>query len=168
MTDLTAALAQIRPVLADRYANQIRSLFNSMVEVHGANLKGIYNCHNFARSFSQLVAPVIDRAGERFYGDCVINEEKLARRAAQYAEAAVAQWKDKIDAKLGDLENVTVKHFAGCNYLITGWRNGKSVAIDQDVIVKSSTKGLLFNQFPARIYVDRKFISEAKYKAMFA
>lgn len=167
MTDLTAALATLRPILADRYARQVRACYTTMVEKLGTALPGVYNSWEFARTFTALVAPVL-APRERISSDCIIDEAKLAKAAAAYAEAAVAQWKDKIKGKIGDLEQIEIKHFAGCNYLISGHRAGKKVAIDQDVIVKRSTKGLLFNQFPARIYVDGKFTSEAKYKAAFA
>jgi len=167
MTDLTAALAALRPALADRYARQVRSAHATMVETLGTALPGVYNNWHFARTFTALVAPVL-APRERISSDCIIDDAKLAKAAAAYAEAAVLQWKAKIESKIGDLEQIEIKHFAGCNYLITGHRAGKRVAIDQDVIVKTSTKGLLFNQFPARIYVDGKFTSEAKYKAAFA
>ena len=168
MTDLTAALDTIRPVLADRYANQVRRAFAVMVEVHGADLRGIHNSWDFARTYRGLVASVLTWTGHGAHSTCAIDETKLAKVAAAYAEAAVAQWKDKIEGKLGDLTEVNVVRMAGACFGIKGSRAGRNVWIEQDVIMKSSTKGLLFNQFPARIYVDGKFTSEAKYKAAFA
>lgn len=167
MTDLTTALDNIRPELADRYTRQVRASFAAMVEKHGPALNGIYNSWDFARTFRALVAPAL-AARNRVGDDCAIDEAKLAKLANAYAEMAAAQWKDKIESKLGELDDATVQSFGGCRYTIYGTRAGKKVAIEQDVIVKSSTKGLLFNQFPARIYVDGKFTSEAKYKAAFA
>ncbi|CAB4122529.1 hypothetical protein UFOVP32_33 [uncultured Caudovirales phage] len=166
MTDLTAALATIRPALADRYARQVRAAFGAMVEKHGPALNGISNSWDFARTFRALVSPVL-ASRHRMIDECAIDDGKLAKAAADYAETAVAQWLAKIESKLGDLEGTEIQNFGGCRYTITGDRAGKRVAIEQDVIIKSSTKGLLFNQFPARIYVDGKFTSEAKYKAMF-
>lgn len=168
MTTIAAALEAIRPELADRYAAQVRRLFDNMVERHGPTLKGIYNCWTFARSYSQLVSPVLDSVENKIYGDKFINEERLAIRAAKYAEIASQEWLKKIEAKLGELENAEVTSHAGARFTIKGERAGHSIVIEQDIIVKSSTKGLLFNQFPARIYVDGKFTSEAKYKKAFA
>lgn len=167
MTDLTAALAHLRPELADRYARQVRAAFAGMIKVHGPALNGIYNSWDFARTFRTLVSPVM-ACRHRVCDDVAIDETKLAKAANDYAEAAVAEWLSKIEGKLGNLEDTVVQSFGGCRYTIYGTRAGKKVAIEQDVIMKSSTKGLLFNQFPARIYVDGKFTSEAKYKAAFA
>lgn len=168
MTDLTAALADLRPALADRYAAQVRRVFAAMVEAHGPALHGVSNSWDFARSYSALIARVIRRAGDRINGEVSIDEDRLAKAAADYAEAAVAEWQDKIQGKLGDLTDATVARFGGCAYAISGTRAGKRVRIEQDVVVKQSTKGLLFNQFPARIYVDGKFTPEAAYKRAFA
>ncbi|CAB4130718.1 hypothetical protein UFOVP122_22 [uncultured Caudovirales phage] len=166
-TALTAALEAIRPELADRYARQVRAAFTGMVAAHGPALTGIYNSWTFVRTFRSLVAPVL-AARHRVGDDYAIDEAKLAKAAADYAEAAVAQWKDKIEGKLGDLTEATVISMAGARFGIKGTRAGHDVWIEQDMIVKSSTKGLLFNQFPARIYLDGKFTSEAKYKKLFA
>lgn len=38
------------------------------------------------------------------------------------------------------------------------------VRIEQSVILNVSSKGKVSNQFPARIYVAGKFVSEAKFK----
>jgi hypothetical protein len=168
MTDLTAALEALRPQLAEIYANQVRRLFGYIVEKHGVTLNGVYNSSEFARSYRNLVAPCVTRLGDRVNSECILDEGKLAARAADYAQAATLEWKAKIEAKLGDLENVQIRRFHGCNFLIGGLRAGRQVAIEQNIIVKSSTKGLLFNQFPARIYVDGKFTPEKKYHALFA
>jgi hypothetical protein len=168
MTDLTAALADLRPALADRYAAQVRALFAAMIEAHGPTLKGIHNSYQFSRTFSALVSRVVRRAGDRLSDPVYLDEDRLTRAAADYADAAVAAWQDKIQGKLGDLVDISVTRFTGLAYAITGTRAGKRVRIEQDVIVKRSTTGLLFNQFPARIYVDGKFTPEAAYKRSFA
>jgi hypothetical protein len=160
MTNLTAALEAIRPQLADRYATQVRNAFNQIVADLGADLKNVYNDWTHARTFRGLVAPALT--------DKQIDEAKLAKLAALYAEAATLEWKNKIETKLGDLENADVVTFHGARFGIKGERAGHKVWIEQDIIVKRSTKGLLFNQFPARIYVDGKFTPEKKYHAMFA
>jgi hypothetical protein len=168
MTNLNEALEALRPELAAIYDRQVRNLFKRIVEVHGTTLNGVYSSYEFARSYTNLVAPCVTRLGDRLSSECVLDEAKLAARAAVYAEAATLEWKNKIEAKLGDLENVQIRRFHGCNFLIGGLRAGRQVSIDQNIIVKSSTKGLLFNQFPARIYVDGKFTPEKKYHALFA
>ena len=164
MTTIATALETIRPMIADRYAQQIRRTFERMVEKHGPSLDGIYNSWDFSRTYRSLVAQYVTRTD----GVCSINEDRLAQGAAAYAEAATTEWQAKIESKLGNLELAVVSRHQGTNFTIVGRRNGHSVAIEQDMIVKSSTRGLLFNQFPARIYVDGKFMAEKKYHAMFA
>lgn len=166
--DIAAALEALRPELAKIYTRQIQNAFEAAVEDHGPSLKGVYNSPRHARTFRALVAPCLTYSDNSPSAIATLNDAKVAAAAAHYAEAASQQWKDKIEGKLGELENVEIKKFGGCNFLIKGWRAGKAVAIDQNVIVKASTKGLLFNQFPARIYVDSKFTSERAYHAMFA
>jgi hypothetical protein len=94
----------------------------------------------------------------------VINAEKLANHAKCYADATVEEWLGKINAKLGDLVDAEVKRMDGVAFLITGSRNDHKVAIEQRMIVNVSARGTPFNQFPARIRVDGKAISEAAYK----
>lgn len=166
MTNITAALTAIRPQIAGRYVRMVRAEYDAMVEALGPELKGVYNSWEYARSFRALVAPVL-RSSSALDGSSTIDEDRLANLALAYATTATLKWEEKITAKLGDLKDVVIKHFHGCNFLISGTRNGHFVAIDQDVILKRSVRGLLFNQFPARIYVDGKFTSEKKYHEMF-
>ena len=164
MTAIATALEAIRPMIADRYAKQVRRSFERMVEKHGPSLKGIYNSADFARTYRSLVAQYVTRINDV----CSINEDRLAQGAAEYAEAATTEWQAKIQSKLGNLELAVVSRHHGTNFTIVGRRNGHSVAIEQDMFVKHSTRGLLFNQFPSRIYVNGKFYAEKKYHAMFS
>lgn len=164
MTVIANALESIRPEIANRYAKQVRRSFENMVEVLGSSLKGVYNSWQFARTWSAIVGKYVDFKD----GIATINEGRLAEGAARYAEAASQEWQTKIESKLGDIEVAEIVRHDGARFVIVGRRNGHSVAIEQDMIVKASTKGLLFNQFPARIYVDGNFMPEKKYHAMFA
>lgn len=165
-TTIANALELIRPLVAEQYARQVRHSFEQMVEQFGPTLHGVHNSR-YARAYSCTVAWIIQRSSDRTNATLTISEEKLARRAAEYAEAATLEWLKKIEAKVGDLEGVEVKQFHGANFLISGHRDGHAVSIDQQMIMKCSTKGLWFNQFPARIYVDGKFTPEKKYHALF-
>lgn len=164
MTVIATALEAFRPVIADRYTKQVRYSFNRMVEVLGPSLKGVGNSWEFARTWSSTVSKYVDRID----GIAAINEDRLAQGAAKYAEAASEEWLAKFQSKLGNIEFAEVRSQRGALFVIVGRRNGHSVAIEQDMIVKHSTKGRLFNQFPARIYVDGNFMPEKKYHAMFA
>ena len=169
MTKIAEALTALRPAIAERYAAQVRRSFERMVNDHGPSLKGIYNSWEYARNYSNLVSQyLVSETPNRMNGILTLDEKRLSFGANLYAEAATIEWEAKINAKLGDLENVQIKQFHGANFLISGHRKDHAVAIDQDMILKSSSRGTLFNQFPARIYVDGKFTPEKKYHAMFA
>lgn len=173
MTDLAAALAAFAPQIADRYASQVRAMLAGFVRRHGENLRGIANTSDY-RAWANVVRPVCKTiggntvAGRQTAPTYAIDDDKLSQAAAAYAEATVTEWQGKIEAKLGELEGATVLRMNGVGFVIKGSRAGRAVAIEQQMIVKASTKGLLFNQFPARIYVSGKFTPEAAYKRMFA
>lgn len=171
---LQEALNAIKPELAARYAKLYRSSFSAMVEALGPSLQGVNGSYQFSRQYNEI-SDLIECdpslrlfISEQMKAPKFLNDQKVEAKAAQMAELAVAQWINKIDAKMGDLSHVSVARFGGCEFVIFGSRADRAVKIEQSVIVKSSNKGLLFNQFPSRIYVDGKFTSEAAYKKMFA
>lgn len=84
------------------------------------------------------------------------------------ADDVVAVWANKVQAKMGELDDATVHYVSGTAFRITGTRGGRKVTIEQHMIINVSRLGRLFNQWPSRIYVDGQFTSEAKYKKMFA
>lgn len=163
--DLTTALEAAKPVITEDFAHYVRTTFARIVELHGPKLNKVYNCWTFASSFRTTIAPVVSYDADR---NASINEAKLALVAEAYAEAAVAEWQGKIEAKLGELNNAEVTRFNGHGFTILGQRDGKSICIEQQKILKASSKGNVFHQFPARIYVNGKFTSEANYKKAFA
>lgn len=89
---------------------------------------------------------------------------KVKEAAQQYADMVAESMKDKIMFKAGELQNPEVRNMSGWEFLITGEVKGSKVYIEQNMILNCSSLGTLFNQFPARIYVDGKFMSEAAYK----
>ena len=172
-TELPAAFEAFKPEIAEQYARMIRNSFNHYVEKFGPSMRGIANSESY-RFWSNTVRGNTTTEGGEIVGGRQnphtyhINEDRLAANGKKYAEAVVAEWAGKIEAKLGELDGAEVKTMTGVAFLITGTRNGRKVTIEQQMILQSSPKGTLFNQFPARIYVDGKFTPEAKYKAAFA
>ena len=94
------------------------------------------------------------------------DEDKLQEASNKYADNVIQAWKDKIQYKLGAIDNAECKKLTGMSFLITGTKHGKEVRIEQQVIVNRSKHGLLFNQFPARINYDGKAISERRFKEL--
>lgn len=99
-------------------------------------------------------------------GEYHINHALADAPAQQYADLTIDAWHDKITHKLSDLQNTRVHRVDGDRFMISGERDGKKILIEQDMIINHSSNGLLFNQFPARIYVDGKFQSEEAYKKL--
>lgn len=170
--NLTTALEAYKPEIAARFESFVRNIFARMVEDLGPSLKGIHNSYRWVRTFNGTVRPFIRHQGEsgtaRIDSPYILNEDALKAGAAEYAEQVVESWAGKITAKMGELDNAEVRSMGDCSFNITGTKQSKSVQIEQTMIVNMSSKGTLFNQFPARIYVEGKFVSEAKFRKLAA
>lgn len=167
---VAAALETRKPMLAESFVRWTTRQFDSFVQQFGPTLKGVYNSRK-SKSFREQVAPFITREqGEKPWeqGPVKLNTEKLAKAGAEYADAAVEAWIGKINEKLGELENAEVLGFDGAEFAIKGERAGHKIFIKQQQVMKVSSKGTWFHQWPARIYVDGEFTPEAAYKKMFA
>lgn len=174
---LNTALDALRPAIAEEYKSWVTKVFFSMTARFGADLKQLHNSRE-GRTFSCVVARNVDHLeveAMRFDSETnvlhpykygyFLNPTRLEKNAAEYAQAQVDAWRAKIAAKMGELESAKVEWFSQSGqFTITGTRGGKQVAIQQTRVMKTSSRGLLFHQFPARIYVDGKFTSEAAYK----
>jgi hypothetical protein len=168
--DIRNEMEKNRADLEDRYTSNFYAQYNGMLKSLGPNLKGVYNSYTWYRIFTSAVRPYLItinptyRMGEATYA---VDVAKLAKGASDYATSVIDTCVAKIEHKLGQLENATCKAFSGFSYFdIEGTRNGHTVHIRQTMIVNVSKLGMLFNQFPARINVDGKAISEAKYKSI--
>jgi len=164
--NIEQAIEALTPTLADRVTAIWRCQFDHMVEEFGPDLKGVYKS-KFCSTWREIIRPLCNAFEvSRNRHEYELSDIKIAAAAQKYAEAAANEWSNKIAAKLGDVEYHGFKCFHGCNYLVHATRDGHDIRLDQQLILKSSPKGKLFNQFPARIYVDGKLVSEKKYKEM--
>lgn len=164
MTNLTAALDAHKPALEEYFVGFAERRFANLVHQFGPALRGVYNS-NQARNWG-AIASLTRTLGDRIGSEKVLDADRVAAAAKQFADATVATWADKIAAKLGELDSAEVRHLDGFRFAVTGSKAGRSACIEQDMIINVSSKGTLFNQFPARIYVDGKFTSAAKYAAL--
>jgi len=165
-TALAAAIETFRPELEMLYSNQARRIAANILNDFGPTLRGVYNS-DAVRIFRAWVQPIISADGDQMASNYFVDDAKLIKFSNEQAAACIDLWVEKISSKLGDIEDADIKKLNGYVYSIAGKRQGKRVFIEQQLIVKSSSKGTIFNQFPARIYVDGKFTSEKKYHAMF-
>jgi hypothetical protein len=153
-----------KPELADRFKRNVHCTLGQIAEALGPELNGVFNDWNWAKAYNNVVHPFIvgKHAEEK-----TINEVKLEAAASKYADMVVENWKKKITEKIGMLDEGRVHHLDGCRFCITGTKAGQKVLINQDMIINVSGKGTLFNQFPARIHLNGKSISAAKFKKAF-
>jgi hypothetical protein len=173
--ELRDAIEGYKPQIADRFMGQVAGMFEQLVKRFGDGLNGIYNSPS-GSTWSQTVKPCSSsvsretgkaessyRPGEQRY---FLDQEKLRAQAIKYADATAARWYEKIVAKLGPgVSGIMVVQLGSFGFVLRATRGTQRVKLEQSLIVNVSPKGKLFNQFPARLYVDGKFMSEAAYRA---
>jgi hypothetical protein len=97
-----------------------------------------------------------------------INPEKLQRVVSEQAEATALAWFLKIASKIGECVDATLERSGAASYVMNcTLASGRAVRIEQQVVHAISTHGKRYVQFPARLYVEGKFYSEAAYKRTF-
>ena len=164
--------------LAEQAERTLKAQHKYVMEQYGPRMSGIYNTREYR--LADLVKSIADWDGpdcqwahtpeSEKKGSWVINKNKLQKKAHDHAKASVDQWKDKIISKLEHLDNISIARLDNaCGFLISGCRDGRQVEIQQQMILNfRSSTGTIFNQFPSRIYVDGKSMSENKYKKSFS
>jgi len=168
---LKKAMLKYAPQLANDYKKYVKKQFGLMQKDLGKSLKGVYNSPRWARTWGSIRSnirrqgnPPVLSSREADTIPYIIHTESLNRNAKMYGEAVALDWYNKMLGKLGPLSSVTVKLLSDGDVVITGKLKEHNVRIDQQRIINISSRGLMFHQFPARIYVDGKFKSEVAYK----
>ena len=169
MSNLNEVLDSKANEIAEEYIVRIEHLYNMLVREFGTDMKGIYNSCS-ASLFKEIVKPVCDYNKEvRRFDDpnpYTINKDKLILAANRYAISTILSWKDKITKKISVITDIVCHNLDGTSFYITGKYKENDIKIVQNMIVNVSSKGKLFNQFPTRIYINNKPISEAKFKQL--
>jgi len=173
---LREAMLIYAPELAEDYKSFVRNTFNNMKRDLGDNLVGIYNDWRWANTFHSISAnlkrtcpPAVYSYQEVIKYPYIIAEEDLEINAKTYGERIALEWFNKMLTKLVDIDDVIVSEpNNGGNITINGSRCNNNIYIEQQRIINVSKLGTVFHQFPARIYVNGKFYSEAGYKKLFA
>jgi hypothetical protein len=143
--------------------SSVRYHFKRLHEIFGPTFHGVYNSKS-SSLWSLTVRPCTKRLGNRMSDEVVLCEDRMNAYTQEQAELFANELIAKVNAKAGELTDSTVLRVSGANFRITGMNGDKKVMIEQNQIINVSVKGKLFNQFPARIYVDGKFYSAAAYK----
>ena len=156
-------MKQAVPGIRDEYKRVVRWQFDSLVQTFGGpELKGIYNRKEIFR-----LRAIQDGLRSSIVNNqqvWAVDEDRLEQAASDHAERTVLEWASKVTRKMGELDGATVDRMDGGGFLIRGTVRGLPVRIEQARILNTSTRGILFNQYPARIYVDGKAISEKKFQ----
>ncbi len=102
-------------------------------------------------------------------GKYIFNAAGLAAAAQVYGKETALAWYTKLALKLGSSVTVgSVSDDGHGNVQVTGTTtDGDHIHVDQQIIWKCSSRGRTFHQFPARIYVNGKFTTEAAFAKKF-
>lgn len=104
--------------------------------------------------------------GVRSGTEMKIAEDFLAKEAARFGEDQVAGYIAKLRRKVDGISVHSVKLHNNGAFTLRGNLGNDSVRIDQQVVFKVSSKGTFFLQWPARIYLRNKFITEKAFRAL--
>ena len=173
---LKAAFLGLAPDIALDYVNQVRRVYAYVAATYPDGKVPAYPKHS-SKHFSVIRTLLSDAclfvqpprvSGVQEDAYLVLEEEKLLRVAKKYGDEVSLTWYAKTNEKLGGVADVAVSDHKGGELSVTGDLGGKRIDLSQQRIIKSSPRGNLFHQFPARIYVDGKFTTEAAFKKMVA
>ncbi len=170
ITNIQSEFDQFIPVLKADYVRRHNNLFDYFEKTHGA-------VNTLSRSNADFCDLVFQRELIPFASPEVPgpfkpgtplkrNADRIEKDAQENAEQNVASFVAKLQSKLGDLDNVEIANINGAEFTIFGTLGEHKVAVEQRIVFKVSSRGTAFHQFPARIYVDGKFTSEANFKKL--
>jgi hypothetical protein len=174
---LTDALLARKPEVAASITRLVEAQYAMLLREFGGSdtfERPGYHVANsrFYTVFSEIIRPLCTRTDEGGVGRKVhhytLDPARVAAYADKRATESVLAWEGKLAAKMGELEGATVAYLHGNVFAVNGTKQGHAVRVEQDMIINVSSKGKLFNQFPARLYVDGKFTSAAAYAKKFA
>ena len=164
---IRAGFTAKREAFVARYANHIENNFAALVK-HcpdreslsaervnwAACRKSTAGVPSYVQNHYRAVALYLTGSG-----NYSLNDERVYKHAERYADQTIDALVAKVVAKVGDLDDVSVASEGGLAFTVRGIKCGRVVTVDQNVTVNVSKRGLVFNQYPARIYVDGDFVS---------
>lgn len=172
---LRAAFEARAPELAEDMVQHLTALWGRLAASHPDGVprhieygKPDYNLvHRTFNGLTAIVPGTEDRLDWRA-GKLTLDLARVEAFAKKYGEHAALDWFHKTGAKLGELAEAEVVYGSDAYLIVRGKRDGKTVQITQQRILKASPKGLMFHQFPSWLYVNGKFTPEAAYARLFA
>ena len=173
--NIAAEFDAIVPIIADEFVSWVTKTLERILSTY--DRKAISNLGN---SFStdggkwrqlRTFTIMVDENGEptnRFTSRYKIDNDRIAKESIRYAQAQVDAFKFKLNQKLADLTDIENLRITGSDFRFCGSLGEHEVLVEQTTVLKCSNKGTLFNQWPCRIYVNGKFMSEAAFKKLAA
>ncbi len=96
---------------------------------------------------------------------------EIARRAKEYGKAAAERWADRVEAKLAGARVTAIGQsdgeisFLARRAVADGMHD---IELRTQRVLKRTPSGRIYHQFPSRLYVDGKLVTEAAYRQLFA
>ena len=150
----------------------LKAQFNYVIHKYGPTMMGngsIFNSKEYRlANLVRSISDAVDGKNPWDRSTYELNLNLVDDVAENHAKESVEQWYHKIINKLENLDNISIARINNaCGFIIKGTREGKNVEINQKMIINCRTAtGSIFNQFPSRIYLNGKSISEKKYKEL--
>ena len=164
------AFAPYHARLVEQGTARIRAAYARAVELSGPAVRMLFRYDvPLSHFYNEVVCRCTRRDGNMINSPVYLDESKLSAFVNEWADAELTDAAEKLAGKVGNLNNVTVDYssIAAEWFSVTGTRaNGDIVCIVQNQTINVSSRGKLFNQWPALIYVNGKKVSEAQYKRM--
>ncbi len=157
--------------LADRYGLKMVELLGASYAYRGYQQilpEGVRA--DDVKTYRQLVYRFLTAASLQGHAAPQLDRARLDKEAKAYAKQQIDQFVVKLTQKLGDLTDVRIRsvNAHGFECVIEGSLRGRRVRVDQTAKFVVNQHGTAFHQFPALIYVDGKFTTEAAYKRLAA
>lgn len=170
---------KMKPELARDYVGHIEGLFKRLAAKYQLQMVALLGADYWRRKLPEGVeAADVETFQKKVRGYLTtaslkggapnLDRARLQKHADDYAEGQVQQFVVKLTQKLGDLTDVRISwadvHGFQCG--ITGKLRGHDVRVEQSRKFVVNQQGTAFHQWPALIYVDGKFTTEAAFKRL--
>jgi len=178
MTMISFNVESHREAIIEQVKNNVIRTHKRMAEVFGENMsKSSWSVSSEPWQNIRRLFDCVDAGGKAVSSHIpnadihyVVNGAKLQRYAEAEAQVILNSWKAKVERKVGLVDSYEILYHTGNSYTIIFTADGMDFIIEQDMILNTSVRGNLFNQFPARIYHKingvAHAISEKKYKEL--
>ena len=166
---ITAEFTDAREALRADYIASVKFQWNRFFNEDGTRKDKLPTMYDRSYQSLQLVRRFYANESDPRNNVYVLNTERLEQVAGEYADATFAVWVQKIAEKIGEkATDINVRYVTNNGrYVIEATIDGIAVSLEQQKVIGTSSKGTLYHQFPARLYIDGKFTSAKKFTARF-